>query len=495
MHRVSELRVQSVNRAGIRAERDYVLYWMIANRRTRSNFALQRAVERARDLGKPLVVLEALRCDYPWASDRMHAFVIEGMRDNRDALARRNVAYYPYVEPEAGAGRGLLAALAAHAALVVTDEFPCFFLPRMVAAAGRALDVRLEQVDACGLLPLRAADRAFPTAFSFRRFLHKELPPFLDDVPRRDPLSRVDLPGLPGLPADVTARWPPAQLPAAAEQPRFLARLPIDHDVRIAPTRGGASAAQAQLRAFMQRLPRYDEDRNHPDRAATSGLSPYLHFGHVGSHEVFAAIAAQEDWEPKHLNARSAGTRSGWWRMSAPAEAFLEQLVTWRELGFHFCLRTPGHDRFDTLPAWAQRTLLKHARDRRQPVYTLDALASARTHDPLWNAAQSELVQSGGMHNAMRMLWGKKILEWTRTPEEAIDVLIELNNRWALDGRNPNSYSGIFWCLGRFDRAWGPERPIFGTVRYMSSTSAARKWRLREYMARWTAPLTARASG
>jgi deoxyribodipyrimidine photo-lyase len=494
VRRVSELRVQNVNRAGIRAERDYVLYWMIANRRTRSNFALQRAVEQARDLGKPLVVLEALRCDYRWASDRLHAFVIDGMRDNRDAFARRNVAYYPYVEPAPGAGRGLLAALAAHAALVVTDEFPCFFLPRMVVAAGRALDVRLEQVDACGLLPMRAADRAFQTAFSLRRFLQKELPPFLDDVPRRDPLARAGLPALPALPATVSQRWPPALLPEPNELPRFLARLGVDHSVGVAPIRGGPTAAHARLREFIPRLGRYDEDRNHPDRAATSGLSPYLHFGHIGSHEILDAIAAHESWRPELLGARAAGTRSGWWRMSASAEAFLDQLVTWRELGFHFCLRTPGYDRFDTLPAWAQRTLQKHARDRRESVYALDELASARTHDPLWNAAQNELVHSGQMHNAMRMLWGKKVLEWTRTPEEAIDVLIELNNRYGLDGRNPNSYSGIFWCLGRFDRAWGPERPIFGTVRYMSSASAARKWRLREYVARWTAPLTERAA-
>jgi deoxyribodipyrimidine photo-lyase len=248
------------------------------------------------------------------------------------------------------------------------------------------------------------------------------------------------------------------------------------------------------LRAFLPRLRGYEDDRNHPDRAATSGLSPYLHFGHIGSHEVFAAVAAHEEWRPERLAARGAGKRAGWWRMSAAAEAFLDQLVTWRELGFHFCLRTPGYDRFDTLPAWAQRTLRKHAHDQRASVYTLDEFVSARTHDPLWNAAQNELVHSGTMHNAMRMLWGKKILEWTRTPEEAIDVLIDLNNRWALDGRNPNSYSGIFWCLGRFDRAWGPERPIFGTVRYMSSASAARKWRLREYVARWTGDLTEPAS-
>jgi len=171
--------------------------------------------------------------------------------------------------------------------------------------------------------------------------------------------------------------------------------------------------------------------------------------------------------------------------MSPSAEAFLDQIVTWRELGYNFCAKRSDFDRFESLPEWARNTLAKHAADPRAVVYDLESFAAARTHDPLWNAAQTQLRVEGRIHNYLRMLWGKKILEWTRFPEDALDVMIELNNRYALDGRNPNSYSGIFWVLGRYDRPWGPERPIFGTIRYMSSENTARKMDVKGYLRRF----------
>jgi deoxyribodipyrimidine photo-lyase len=161
--------------------------------------------------------------------------------------------------------------------------------------------------------------------------------------------------------------------------------------------------------------------------------------------------------------------------------------VTWRELGFNTCARRDDYDAFASLPDWARRTLERHEGDAREHAYTLEEFAAARTHDPLWNAAQTQLVREGRIHNYLRMLWGKKILEWSPTPREALAVMIELNNRFAVDGRDPNSYAGIFWCLGRYDRPW-PERPIFGTVRYMSSENTARKHRVREYVQRFSCP-------
>jgi deoxyribodipyrimidine photo-lyase len=173
--------------------------------------------------------------------------------------------------------------------------------------------------------------------------------------------------------------------------------------------------------------------------------------------------------------------------MGPAAEGFLDQLVTWRELGHVFCARDPGYERYESLPAWARATLEAHARDPREHAYALEAFEGARTHDELWNAAQRQLVREGRIHNYLRMLWGKKILEWTRSAREALAIAIELNNKYALDGRDPNSYSGISWCFGRFDRPWGPERPIFGTVRYMSSANAARKLDLAPYLRRYAA--------
>jgi deoxyribodipyrimidine photo-lyase len=214
-------------------------------------------------------------------------------------------------------------------------------------------------------------------------------------------------------------------------------------------------------------------------------LSPYLHFGHVSAHEVLAAIADSLRWNPSVLRDGGRGERQGWWGMTESAEAFLDQLITWRELGFNFLhFRDDGED-YDSLPPWARATLAKHSGDPRPHRYRLADFEAAATHDPLWNAAQTQLAREGTIHGYLRMLWGKKILEWSSTPQEALAVMIELNNKYALDGRDPNSLSGIFWCLGRYDRPWGPERPIFGTVRYMSSENTARKMDVKQYLKRY----------
>jgi deoxyribodipyrimidine photo-lyase len=289
---------------------------------------------------------------------------------------------------------------------------------------------------------------------------------------------------------DVLERWPAA--PAAAlrgEDPAFLEALPIDHRVGVAPLQGGSAAGvEAQARFLDARLSSYDE-RTQPEAEVTSGLSPYLHFGHVGAHGVVADLLEREDWSPSALGKGASGKREGWWGTSAAAEAFLDQIVTWRELGYVFCWHRPDdYDRFDALPDWARATLTKHARDRREHSYSLAELEHAQTHDELWNAAQTQLVREGTIHNYLRMLWGKKILEWCDSPRRALAIAIELNNKYALDGRNPNSYSGIFWTFGRFDRPWGPEREVFGTVRYMSSANTARKVRVKGYVAEKLTP-------
>jgi deoxyribodipyrimidine photo-lyase len=488
MAAVPTIRIRAVNDAPVSAAGDYVLYWMIAARRTVSSFALDRAIELARELDRPLVVLEALRIDHRWANDRLHAFVLQGMADNDSHFAESPITYYPFVELEPKQGSGLLEALAASACAVVTDEFPAFFLPRMVASIGERIGVRLEAIDGNGLLPLRENDRLFTRAVDFRRHLQRVLPEHLGVAPTRSPLSRArDLRRLAALPDRVLRRWPratPALLDAADAE---LRRLPIDHAVPAVTERGGAAAGSRVLRRFVRdRLPRYGEHHQHPDDGAASGLSPYLHFGHVGSHQVFSAIAREEEWSVERLAPRAAGSKAGWWGTSASAEAFLDQLVTWRELGLNFCARRSDFDRYESLPAWARATLEEHASDPRPHVYGLPELEAARTHDPLWNAIQSQLLHDGRSESYLRMLWGKKILEWSPSPQAALDAMIALNDRWALDGRDPNSYSGICWCLGRYDRPWAPKRPIFGAIRFMSSASAQKKLHLKEYLARWS---------
>ena len=483
---VSSGRCRPLNACPIRDDGYFVLYWMTAFRRPFYNFALQRAVERALALGKPLVVLEGLRCDYPFASDRLHRFVLDGMADHVRHFAAYPVVYHPYVEVDSQAGKGLLEALAARACLIVADDYPAFFLPRMIAAAADRVPVLLEAVDANGILPLRVADRPFPTAYAFRRFLQKTLPGYLLDVPLADPLAGVSLPELKSLPKSITTRWSHADEALLSGSPEALKRLPIDHEVAPASIRGGFMAARETLERFLdERLPFYDQRRNEPEGEFTSGLSPYLHFGQIGSHEILGEIFAREGWSPGRLSPESRGKRSGWWGLSAVAEAFVDQLVTWRELGFNGCALGELNDPWRALPDWARQTLARHRDDFRPYRYDLQDFAAARTHDPLWNAAQRQLQREGRMHNYLRMLWGKKILEWSASPEAALAIMLELNDRYALDGRDPNSLSGIGWCLGLYDRAWGPERPIFGTVRYMSSENTARKFPVKGYLARY----------
>ncbi len=485
MSRVPEIRQRNLNSAPVRSDGAYVLYWMVAFRRTQHNFALQRAVEWAKALKRPLIILEALRTDYPWASDRLHTFVVQGMAEQAERLdGRAGVAYYPYVEPKQGAGRGLLAALAAQAAIVVTDDYPSFFIPRMLAAAAERLDVCLEAVDSNGMLPLRAPATVFSRAFDFRRYLQKNLVNHLGDLPAKDPLASLKHSEPVSLPPSITRRWPPTALAVLQEPGALISNLPLDHSVEVATFVGGAAEARRRARAFLaDRLEAYGEGRNHPDEATSSGLSPWLHFGHISVHEVFRDVVHREQWSPEAVAAKATGSREGWWGISKGAEAFLDELVTWRELGFNMSSRRPDFTEYDSLPEWAQATLSQHSDDPRPHVYDLETLRRAATHDAVWNAAQTELVRTGRMHNYLRMLWGKKILEWSARPQDALDVMIELNNRYALDGRDPNSYSGIFWVLGRYDRAWGPERPIFGKIRYMSSDNTKKKIRMTRYLA------------
>jgi deoxyribodipyrimidine photo-lyase len=477
-------RIRAASQAPLRAERPLVLYWMHAQRRVRWNHALARAVELARELQRPLLVVETIGCDEPWASDRHHAFVLAGMAENRRRLEGRRVAYHPLVGARPGEVERFLEALGPRCAAVVTDDVPG--PPAQAAdALGRALDVRVEAVDAATVFPFRLSGREFLTAYLFRRQLQRHLPPWLARRPAADPLSRLRLPPAPPLPAALARRWP-AAAPRDLEAPaRLLGTLPIDHAVPPAG-QGGSAAAEARLAAFLAGpLDAYLTDRDEPDLDGTSGLSPWLHHGHLAAEEVVAAVLDREGWEPGRLGERADGRRAGWWGLSPSAEAFLDQVITWRELGFGWAAFRADYRALSSLPAWAQATLRRHAADPRQPRYTRRRLEAARTHDPLWNAAQRQLLEAGTIHNRLRMLWGKKILEWSRDAGEALETLLALNDRWALDGRDPNSASGLLWCLGRHDRPWGPERPVFGTVRYMSSENAARTHRLRAYLSRF----------
>jgi deoxyribodipyrimidine photo-lyase len=430
------------------------------------------------------VVLEALRCDYPWASDRLHQFVLAGMADNAREFAKSRALYHPYVEPSKRHGRGLLRALSRHACVVVADWYPAYFLPRMLSAAASQVEVCLEAVDSNGLIPLSAQERSYPVARSYRAFVQRTLPHHLARFPEETPLAGLKgLPGLDALPAEITRRWPAVGADLRAGGASRLAELPIDHEVGIVTMPGGARAASKRLDWFVaNRLERYGADHNHPDEDGTSRLSPYLHFGHLSAHDVFSSVMTHERWTTRKLAARGGGKRDGWWGVSPDAENFLDQVVVWRELAFNTCEYVPDYKGYASLPEWARRTLQQHADDPRPHHYTFAQLDGALTADPVWNACQRQLKTEGWFHSYLRMLWGKKIFEWSPNAEVALGVMEQLMDRYSLDGRDANSYAGYAWVLGRYDRPW-PERPVFGTIRYMTSGSAQRKLRMKRFLA------------
>jgi deoxyribodipyrimidine photo-lyase len=463
---------------------EFVLYWMQMQRRFARNHSLDYAIKCANELGKPLVVYEGLRLAYPWASARIHRFILEGMRDNAVTAKLRGFTYWPFVEAPRNKGRGLLSRIAARAAVVITDDFPCFIVPKQSHALAARIDRAIIAVDANGVVPLRLLGDAPYAAGHLRPRIHKVFSEAYAHrsaarprPPKRD-ADRID----PGFTlADVT------------DPARAAAKLPVDQTVRPVESRpGGSTAARAQLKAFIKKgLPIYAEQRSQPMPPTAfhgSGLSPYLHFGHIGIEEVVANVfEAISDDDLPHLHLDNAGKKEGFFGNDINANAFLDEALTWRDVGYVWHV----HRRDDTgflktaLPPWAYATLHLHAGDKREFSYTTEEWERGETHDPLWNAAQRELVATGSIHNYMRMLWGKKVIEWSRTPEDAYATLVHLNNKYALDGRDPNSYAGILWCFGLFDRPWAPERKVMGQIRYMSSANTAKKFRLDPYL-RWT---------
>jgi deoxyribodipyrimidine photo-lyase len=427
-----------------------VVYWMQRSQRALDNPALNVAIEAANILRKPVVVFVGLVPFYPNANLRSYTFFVQGFRDIRERLLLRNVGWvlrrWPNHELERFCEQ-------VQPCLVVGDESPLREPEQWRKDAADRLRVPFWTVDADVVVPSTLLKKEQYAARTIRPRIYALLDEFLDT---------------PGNPAARIPWQPPKKLEALSIQEDLLAGLSIDISVQPVLTfPGGTRAALNALRHFVrERLNGYDTQRNHPDRDGTSQLSPYLHFGHIGPHTVAAAVKD------------SSAARTD-------REAFLEQLIVRRELAINFVKFNPNYDRLQGVEPWALRTLKEHRRDEREYLYTENQLEDAETHDPLWNAAQQQMVISGWMHGYLRMYWAKKILEWTRSPEEAYDIAIKLNDRYELDGRDPNGYAGVAWAMGgKHDRAWGPERPVYGKIRYMSHASTSRKFDSKGYIER-----------
>jgi len=478
-------------------EGDVVVYWMTAARRPHWNHALDHAIHLARDHNLPLVVIECLALQHRWANDRISTFVLQGMIDNRDSFADSGVTYVPYVETKRKEASGLLRGWLHRARACVIDDYPTYYPKHVLNTAIDVKPCEVHVVDSNGFMAMRAQGRDFSTAYSLRRHLHKTIREHMHEFPEAKPLrSTADLPKLANgtveavfastntPPTPYEFLWRVAEGGDVGRQ--ALSTLSIDHDVEpVVGKRGGHREGRRRWKEFFSsRLAAYHEMRNHPQERGASGLSPWLHFGHISVHAVLHDLFTHHQWDVSLVNPPNDGRRNGWWGLSEPVEAFLDQIITWRDIGFIHCAMTENHTEYESLPQWAQTTLEEHATDERPYLYTLEQLESAQTHDPLWNAAQNQLRQEGIIHNYLRMLWGKKILEWSPSPQVAMEWMIALNDRWALDGRDPNSYTGIGWVLGKFDRGW-TERAVYGKIRCMTSASTARKYKTKAYVEKY----------
>lgn len=458
---IDAARVQVVKDVPLQSGRAYVLYWCMVNHRAAQNHALDVALALGNHLGLPVVAYQALRPDYPHASARHHAFALDGMAELPGAYAARGIPYWLELPRSPREHVPRVAELATHAAAVVSDLWPSFVVPGHLRGAARRLDVPLFAVDASCVVPMqRIAERQLG-AYTLRPKLRKLWPQYLEQA----------LPERAHRKARAAARLEPPFAPADALAARAaLHTFAIDPAVAPVPgVRGGRSAALAALETFVSgRLAGYPEGRNDPGLDGQSSLSPYLHWGHLHAGEIVRAVHAALG--PAH----------------PAAEAYLEELLVRRELGFNYCLHTPPAQQLSlgSLPRWVQDTLERHRGDTREALYPLEALDEARTDDGLWNAAQRELRERGRIHGYLRMLWGKRILGWSESPEEALRRIAHLNDRYALDGRDPVSVANFMWVLGLHDRPF-QERPVLGKVRPMSSARTAEKFDLGPYLARW----------
>ena len=416
------------------------------------NHAVDLAVEIANLLGLPLVVYFAGISNFPHANLRHYVFLNQGLRDIEADLASRNISFVMRRAPHESHER-LLADV--KAAFLIGDENPMREPERWRKHLASRIEIPFWTVDADVVVPSKLMGKAEYGAYTIRPRLYRVLADYLH--PYRNSHAEYAWKRPRGFQSDsvhedMTRGWK-------------------DLDRSVIPVeawKGGTHAGLERLKFFAgDLLADYDDRRNHPEMDGTSCMSPYLHFGHVGPITIALAVEDAVRANPRLRTAR---------------DGYFNELIVWRELAINFVRHTTKYDSPECAEAWAKTTIAEHARDEREHLYTLDQLEEAQTHDPLWNAGQIQMVRHGWMHNYVRMYWAKKILEWTPDVATAMKYAIYLNDKYFLDGRDPNGYAGIAWAiLGKFDRAWG-ERPIFGKIRYMSGASTGKKFNSKRYI-------------
>ncbi|WP_293904062.1 deoxyribodipyrimidine photo-lyase [Phenylobacterium sp.] len=428
-------RIKILHDAPARRDGAYVLYWMQQSQRAGFNPALEYAVEAANDLDLPVLVCFGLAA-FPEANARHYGFMLEGLAEVERRLAARGIAFVIRKSPP----HDLARALSAEAALVVCDRGYLKIQRAWRARLQADIACRLVQVEGDVVVPVEVASTKHEyAARTLRPRLHRVWEDYIDDLEER-PLRRR------------AASLRVESSIDLGDIPRVLSDLTIDHEVgRVRRFEAGEGAARQRLGQFLgTALDRYGAERGKPEAGVASHMSPYLHFGQISPVEIALAV-----------------------RGTPPSESrasYLEELIVRRELSMNHAHYAPAYDSYSVLPDWARRTLADHASDVRPHLYSRAQFESAETHDPYWNAAMREMRSTGYMHNHLRMYWGKKILQWSRDPQEAFETTLALNNRWFLDGRDANSFTNVGWIFGLHDRPWGPQ-PVFGTVRSMGANT------------------------
>ena len=436
----------------------YILYWMHHAVRAHDNPALDTAILVARQKKLPLLVYQGLGGNHAFNSDRHHTFILQGAKDVQKSLRDRGIRYAFHLA-ENPFEKSPLLDLANKAALLITEDFPAPPFPQWINRIAATIDTPIWAIDTSCIFPMQKVGQYYNRAYLFRSAVQEEM------------LDRVQL------------EWPTIDesislydnsldfkdIDFSLESINDLcARCHIDHSVApVHHTPGGSVAGYQRWSLFKEHgLNTYHAKRNNAVVNFPSGvsrLSPYLHHGHVSPFRI---------------------AREAFFANSEGSKKYLDELLIWRELAFNLCFHHENVDSIDILPSWARQSLLAHTSDPRPALYSLETLERGETDDALWNAAQKSLLFHGELHNNVRMTWGKAILQWTKTPQQALDVMIRLNHRYALDGSDPNSYGGLLWCLGLFDRPFPPEKPIYGTIRTRPTEHQVRRLNLQAYTAK-----------
>jgi deoxyribodipyrimidine photo-lyase len=442
-------RIQMLNDRPLVTNGNYVLYWMQQSQRESHNPSLEYAIREANRLNRTVIVLFVLMEQYSEANERHFTFMLQGLREVSISLSRRGV---PFVLRR-GNALEIVPEIARNASIVVFDRGYLRHQREWRAQIAQEVDCAVIQVEGDVVVPVDlVSDRAEYAARTIRPKILRVRDDFLRPLPRGRLKKRSDT-------ASIANDLDPLNTEGT------LAMLDIDRSVgEVARFKGGTTEARKHLRRFLNKgLVEYSMSRNDPADSRCSALSPYLHFGQISPVEV-------------SLRVRDTANCS-----LADREAFLEQLVVRRELSINFVLHQRRYDQFSAVPEWARRSLREHEKDPRPYTYSSATLEAAETHDSYWNAAMLEMLKTGFMHNYMRMYWGKKIIEWSPTPQRAYGMILRLNNKYFIDGRDPNSYAGVAWLFGLHDRPW-TERYVFGKIRYMNAAGLERKFDIKRYV-------------